>query len=62
MKRKHEEIDKYIGQKRRVQPNFLVNTRPVKIAKKNPMIRLFALVKGYLARKLNRYRIYPFYQ
>ena len=29
--------------------------------KKDPMIRLFALVKGYLARKLHTYRMYPFY-
>jgi hypothetical protein len=62
MKRKHEEIDKYIGQKRRVPTTFIVSSRPVKVPKKNPMIRLFALVKGYLVRKLNRYRIYPFYQ
>jgi hypothetical protein len=60
MKRKYDEIDAPPNLKRKRQ----IQQEPIRIykkPKKDPMIRLFALVKGYLARKLHTYRMYPFY-
>jgi hypothetical protein len=61
MKRKYDEIDIYTSIKRKLPPS-LVELRPTKAARKNPMIRFIAAFRGYLARKLYRFKVYPFYQ
>lgn len=61
MKRKYEEIHSHIAIKRKLPPSF-VELRPVKYARKNPIIRFIAAFRGYLARKLYRVKVYPFYQ
>jgi hypothetical protein len=61
MKRKYEEIETYTSIKRKL-PSSFVELRSVKIARKNPMIRFIAAFRGYLARKLYRFKVYPFYQ
>lgn len=59
MKRKYEEFQP--ATKRRAPHGFFTDPRPTKIARKNPIIRFIAAIRGYLARKLYRFKVYHFY-
>ncbi len=48
--------------KRPFPKGSFIDVRPFKYYKKNPLIRLICMFKGYLARKAHIYKIYQFYQ
>lgn len=60
MKRKYEEFTNPVkyNLKRRMNHEHVQISKKMK---KDPIIRFIALFKGYLARKVYIYKLYPFY-